>query len=72
MEGDTILDDIRRVHNASISKATRAAYAAPIRDDRAFCLEWAVEMEKKVSLDQVNQAQRSLEEINRYSSIKMR
>lgn len=68
MEGDTILDDIRRAHEASIPKATLAAYRGPMRDYRAFCLEWAVDMEKKVPLDQVDEAQRSLEELNRYSS----
>jgi hypothetical protein len=71
MEGDTILDDIRRAHEASIPKATQAAYRAPIRDYRAFCLEWAVETEKKLPLDQVDEAQRSLEELNRYSSTVM-
>ncbi|GHJ89143.1 hypothetical protein NliqN6_5545, partial [Naganishia liquefaciens] len=65
MEGDAILDDNRRAHDATIPKATQAAYAAPIRDYRAFCLEWAVEVEKKLPLDQVDEAQRSLEEINR-------
>lgn len=66
MEGDAILEEIHRAHDESIPKATQAAYAGPIRDYRAFCLEWAVEKEGKLPLDQVDEAQRSLEEMRRY------
>lgn len=31
MEGDTVLDVIRRAHEVSNPKATQAAYAGPIR-----------------------------------------
>jgi hypothetical protein len=65
MDGDQILEEIRKDHNDSIPKATKAAYATPMKEFRAFCLEWAVEKEGKVPLDQVEESQRSLEEINR-------
>lgn len=65
MDGDGILDDIRRAHDESIPKATKAAYATPMKEFRAFCLEWAVDKEGKVPLDQVEESQRSLEEISR-------
>lgn len=51
MEGDTILEEIHKAHDESIPKATKAAYAGPIRDYRTFCLEWAVEKEGKCPLD---------------------
>jgi hypothetical protein len=69
MQGDAVLDEIHRDHEDSIPKATRIAYAGPMKEYRAFCLEWAVEEEKKPPLEAVDETKRSLEEINRYSVI---
>lgn len=64
---DAVLDQIREAHDASMPKATKAAYATPMREFREWALKQAVEAEGKRPLEELDDLERGLEEFKRYS-----
>ena len=66
---DAVLDQIREAHDASMPKATKAAYATPMREFREWALKQAVDAEGKRPLEELDDLERGLEEFKRYSSI---
>ncbi|KAJ9112657.1 hypothetical protein QFC19_000677 [Naganishia cerealis] len=66
LEDQEVLDAIREDHEQSRPKATTASYKAPQKEYRDWCLQREVEVKKKVSLDQLDEVKRSLEESKRY------
>lgn len=65
MHVDEILKEIHDEHQESMPKATKAAYAGPMKEYKQWALQWAVEKAKKTPLDQVPEEERAAEEMSR-------